>query len=70
MYRQYDTIVTGGCPGSGGGVCIVVHQDHADKKNPSGFFESPESVMITIKGFPMKITLEDMMGADAPIPPL
>jgi hypothetical protein len=50
MFRQYDTIATGGCPGGGGG--------------------APKSVMITIKGFPMKITLEDMMGADAPKPPL
>jgi len=50
MYRQSNTIATGGCPRGGGG--------------------APESVMITIKGFLMKIMLEDMMGADAPQPPL
>jgi hypothetical protein len=39
-----------GSHSGGGGVCIV-HQDQADKKDPSGFFESPESVFMDIKWY-------------------
>jgi hypothetical protein len=31
------------CPHSGGGGVCIVHQDHADKKNTSVFFDSPKA---------------------------